>query len=202
VVFTIDTRLRPNGREGALVQTESAYKEYFANHAEAWEGITYMKARAVAGNIERATAFLGELQQIDWRRTGRAAGRATELAQMRARLEREQGARNPLKAAPGGYYDIDFALMYLRLKSAGFFFKVLNTPARIDIIEKMGHLDREDAKFLRRCGHVLPRHRSRTARSTGHAEGRLPNRTARTSRSLSSPIWCTGGRRPGRAHRS
>ncbi len=24
VIFTIDTRLRPNGREGALVQTESA----------------------------------------------------------------------------------------------------------------------------------------------------------------------------------
>ena len=40
VIFTIDTRLRPNGREGALVQTESAYKDYFANHAEAWEGIS------------------------------------------------------------------------------------------------------------------------------------------------------------------
>ncbi|HVW87608.1 MAG TPA: hypothetical protein VHB50_23130, partial [Bryobacteraceae bacterium] len=41
VVFTIDPRLRPNGREGALVQTEGAYKEYFAVHAEAWEGISY-----------------------------------------------------------------------------------------------------------------------------------------------------------------
>ena len=145
VVFTIDTRLRPNGREGALVQTESAYKDYFAHHAEAWEGISYMKARAVAGNIERATAFLGELQEIDWRRYGQSGRSRNELAHMRARLEREQGARNPLKAAPGGYYDIDFALMYLRLKSAGVFFKVLNTPERIDIVEKMGHLDRDDA---------------------------------------------------------
>ena len=100
VVFTIDTRLRPNGREGALVQTESAYKDYFAHHAEAWEGISYMKARAIAGDIERATRFLGELQEIDWRRYGQNGRSRAELAQMRARLEREQGTRNPLKAAP------------------------------------------------------------------------------------------------------
>ncbi len=178
VVFTVDTRLRPNGREGALVQTESAYKDYFSHHAEAWEGISYMKARAVAGNIERATEFLGELQEVDWRRYGQNGRSRAELAQMRARLEREQGIRNPLKAGAGGYYDIDFALMYLRLKSAGFFFKVLNTPERIDIVEKMGHLDREDAvllgdaaTFYRAIDHGL-------RISTGHAEGRLPTNRA------------------------
>jgi [glutamine synthetase] adenylyltransferase / [glutamine synthetase]-adenylyl-L-tyrosine phosphorylase len=178
VVFTIDTRLRPNGRSGALVQTEGAYKDYFAHHAEAWEGITYMKARAVAGHIERATAFLGELQQIDWRRYGQDGRSRTELAQMRTRLEREQGSRNPLKAAAGGYYDIDFALMYLRLRSAGFFYKVLSTPERIDIVEKMGHLDREDAKFLGDAAifYRAVDHGLRVL--TGHAEGRLPtNRT-------------------------
>ena len=55
VMFAIDTRLKPNGREGDLVQTEGAYKTYFAEKAEAWEGIAYMKARALAGNLERAT---------------------------------------------------------------------------------------------------------------------------------------------------
>jgi [glutamine synthetase] adenylyltransferase / [glutamine synthetase]-adenylyl-L-tyrosine phosphorylase len=178
VVFTIDTRLRPNGREGALVQTEGSYKDYFANHAEAWEGISYMKARGVAGNIERATEFLGELQEIDWRRYGQNGRSRAQLTQMRARLEREQGVRNPLKAAAGGYYDIDFSLMYLRLKSAGFFFKVLNTPERIDIVEKMGHLEREDAAFLRDAA-VFYRAVDHGLRvSTGHAEGRLPTNRA------------------------
>ena len=65
VMFTVDTRLRPNGHEGDLVQSEGAYKSYFAGHAEAWEGITYMKSRAVAGNLERATQFLNELQVVD-----------------------------------------------------------------------------------------------------------------------------------------
>jgi glutamate-ammonia-ligase adenylyltransferase len=137
-----------------------------------------MKARAVAGNIERATEFLGEVQEIDWRRYGQSGRSRAELAQMRARLEREQGSRNPLKAAAGGYYDIDFALMYLRLKSAGFFFKVLNTPERIDIVEKMGHLDRDDAAFLRDAA-IFYRALDHGLRvSTGHAEGRLPTNRA------------------------
>jgi glutamate-ammonia-ligase adenylyltransferase len=178
VMFTVDTRLRPNGREGDLVQTEGAYKAYFAGHAEAWEGITYMKSRGVAGNLDRATEFLHALQEVDWRRYGQGMRSRKELAAMRARLEREQGPRNPLKAGMGGYYDIDFALMYLRLKGAGIFYRVLNTPERIDVIEKMGHLELEDADFLREAAtfYRAVDHGQRV--STGHAEGSLPTSQA------------------------
>lgn len=148
VIFTVDARLRPYGREGDLVQLESTFMEYFAHHAEAWEGIAYMKARAVAGDIERATTFLNELQKVDWRRYGQSHRSKKQLSQMRARLEKEQGRNNPLKAGRGGFYDIDFLLLYLRLRSAGIFFKVLNTPERIDVVEQMGHLEQEDAAFL------------------------------------------------------
>jgi glutamate-ammonia-ligase adenylyltransferase len=174
VMFTVDTRLRPNGSEGDLVQLEGAYKNYFAQHAEAWEGITYMKSRAVAGNLDRATEFLHELQEVDWRRYGQGMRSRQDLAAMRARLEREQGPRNPLKAGPGGYYDIDFALMYLRLKGAGIFYKQLNTPERIDVIEKMGHLEREDADFLRQAATFYRALDHGQRVSTGHAEGSLP----------------------------
>ena len=178
VMFAIDTRLRPNGREGDLVQSESAYKNYFEHHAEAWEGITYMKSRAVAGNLQRATAFLHELQQVDWRRYGQSMRSREDLAQMRARLEKEQGARNPLKAGPGGYYDIDFALMFLRLRGAGIFYKALNTPERIEVIEAIGHMPRADAEFLRRAATFYRAidHGQRVA--TGHAEGSLPTSQA------------------------
>ncbi len=174
VMFAVDTRLRPNGREGDLVQPEAAYKDYFAHRAEAWEGITYMKSRAVAGNVERATDFLNELQRVDWRRYGQSGRSRKELAQMRARLEKEQGAKNPLKAGPGGYYDIDFALMYLRLKGAGIFYRVLNTPARIDVVEQMGHLEPEDAEFLRDAATLYRAIDHGLRVSSGHAEGSLP----------------------------
>jgi glutamate-ammonia-ligase adenylyltransferase len=175
VMFTVDTRLRPDGREGPLVQSEGVYKDYFARRAEAWEGIAYMKSRAVAGNMARATEFLHALQDVDWRRYGQSGRSRKELAQMRARLEKEQGVRNPLKAGRGGYYDIDFALMYLRLKGAGIFFKVLNTPERIDVIEKMGHLEREDAEFLRDAATFYRAIDHGVRISAGHAEGNLPS---------------------------
>jgi len=178
VMFAVDTRLRPNGREGDLVQSEGAYKAYFDGHAEAWEGIAYMKSRAIAGGVERATAFLSELQQLDWRRYGQSMRSRKELAEMRARVEREQGPRNPLKAGRGGFYDIDFALMYLRLRGAGIFFKVLNTPERIDVIEKMGHLDREDADFLREAATFYRGIDHGQRLSRGHSEGSLPTSQA------------------------
>jgi [glutamine synthetase] adenylyltransferase / [glutamine synthetase]-adenylyl-L-tyrosine phosphorylase len=178
VMFVIDTRLRPNGREGDLVQTEGAYKSYFAHGAEAWEGISYMKARAIAGNLDRATRFLHELQDVDWVRYGQSMRSRGELRAMRARLEREQGVRNPLKAGYGGYYDIDFALMYLRLREAGVFFRVLNTPERIDVIERMGSLSREDAEFLREAATFYRALDHGQRVSTGQAGGSLPTAAA------------------------
>ena len=134
-----------------------------------------MKARAVAGDSERALNFLSDLQQVDWRRYGQGGRSKQDLRQMRLRLEREQGGASPLKAGRGGYYDADFILMYLRLRGAGLFFKTLNTPERIDIVEKMGHLDRCDAEFLLNATTFYRALDHSIRLVTGHAEGRLPS---------------------------
>ena len=178
VLFAVDTRLRPNGSAGPLVQTESAVTDYFANAAEAWEGITYMKSLAVAGDPKRAEHFLHQLQQVDWRRYGQSGRSRADLRQMRVRLEREQGPSRPLKAGRGGYYDIDFLLMYLRLKSAGVFFTVLNTPARIEVLENMGHLSRSDARFLNDAATFYRALDHGLRIITGHAESKLPGSEA------------------------
>jgi len=175
LMFSVDTRLRPNGSAGALVQSEASYKEYFSKNAEAWEGIAYMKSRAITGDTERATKFLNELQQVDWRRYGQSGRSKRDLRQMRMRLEKEQGAGHPLKAGLGGFYDIDFLLLYLRLKGAGIFFKVLNTPERINIIEAMGHLERADAEFLRDAATFYRAVDHGLRVYSGHTEGSLPN---------------------------
>jgi glutamate-ammonia-ligase adenylyltransferase len=174
-MFAVDTRLRPNGNAGALVQLESSYKEYFEKSAEAWEGMAYLKSRAVAGDLDRATRFLNELQQVDWRRYGQSGRSKKDLRQMRLRLEKEQGVANPLKAGVGAFYDVDFVLLYLRLKGAGIFFKVLNTPARIDITEAMGHLERADAEFLRDAATFYRAVDHAQRLYSGHAQGSLPN---------------------------
>ena len=174
-LMAVDTRLRPNGSSGALVQTDRCYLDYFAQGAAAWEGIAYMKSRAVAGNIDDGTAFLHRLQDVDWRRYGQSGRSKQSLRNMRARVEKEQASANPLKAGVGGYYDIDFILMYLRLKAAGLFFKVLNTPERIDVIEKTGHLDRADADFLRDAATYYRAVDHGLRVYSGHTEGSLPS---------------------------
>jgi glutamate-ammonia-ligase adenylyltransferase len=173
-MFSVDTRLCPNGRGGALVQLESTYQEYFAKQAEAWEGVAYMKSRAVAGNTERATEFLAGLQKIDWRRYGQSGRSREQVRQMRMRIEKEHGEGNPLKTASGGYYDIDFSLMYLRLKGAGMFFKVLNTPERIEVVEQMGHIDQNEARFLLDAATFYRAVDHGLRIISGHTEGSLP----------------------------
>ncbi len=174
-LFAADTRLRPNGREGSLVQTESAFREYFERGAETWEGITYLKARLVVGDEKTGERFLHNLQTLDWERYGQTERSRPQLREMRMRLQQEQGRENPLKAGFGGYYDIDFALMYLRLKSAGIYFKVLNTPERIDVIHKMGHLDRADARFLLDAATLYRAVDHALRLASGQAEGKLPS---------------------------
>jgi glutamate-ammonia-ligase adenylyltransferase len=177
VMFAVDTRLRPNGADGPLVLTESSFKEYFARNAEAWEGMAYMKSRAVAGDPKRAERFLKELQDLDWQRYGQSGRSRTDLRRMRQKLESEQGAAHPLKAGRGGYYDIDFILMYLRLKNAGVYFKVLNTPERIQVLENMGHLDTAGAKFLNEAATFYRALDHAIRVLTGHAEAKLPSQT-------------------------
>ena len=178
LLFTVDTRLRPNGAGGPLVQTEAAFKEYFASKAEAWEGITYMKARTIAGDAKRSENFLHVLQAVDWRRYGQSGRSRTDLWQMRQRLEKEIGPTHPLKAGRGGYFDIDFMLMYLRLKSAGIFFRVLNTPARIEVLENMGHLSRNEAQFLQDAATFYRALDHGLRALSGRADGKLPTSEA------------------------
>jgi [glutamine synthetase] adenylyltransferase / [glutamine synthetase]-adenylyl-L-tyrosine phosphorylase len=189
VLFAVDTRLRPNGGDGPLVQTESAVKDYFTRTAEAWEGITYMKSRAVAGEPMSADLFLHHLQAIDWVRYGQSGRSRTDLKQMRQRLEKEQAASHPLKAGRGGYYDIDFLLMYLRLKSAGIFFQSLNTPERIEVLESMHHLDRAEAGFLRDAATFYRALDHGLRVRSGHAEGRLPAEAQRAALSELMKRW-------------
>ena len=174
VLFTVDTRLRPNGSAGLLVQTEVAVLDYFASTAEAWESITYLKARAVAGERKQAERFLHDLQQAYGDRYGQSGNSRLDLREMRARLEREQGGQKPLKAGRGGYYDIDFLLLYLRLKNAGVYYSYLNTLARIEVLETAEKLSRSEAALLRQAAtfYRAVDHGMRVL--TGHADARLP----------------------------
>lgn len=147
-MFTVDPRLRPQGRDGELVQTEGQYLRYFKDGAESWEALTYMKARSVAGDPDAGKEFLAKLQDVLWHRFAPSEDLASLLVRMRGRLEVEQGESRPLRSGPGGYYDIDFILLYWRLLHAESFYESLNTPERIEIVRKTEPANVEDLDTL------------------------------------------------------
>jgi glutamate-ammonia-ligase adenylyltransferase len=173
-LFAVDTRLRPYGGAGPLVMGASRMLEYFERDAEAWEGITYLKARAVAGDPHAAEAFLMDLQQTYWNRYGAAGSSRAELRKMRQRLEEETGKARPLKAGSGGYYDIDFVLLFLRLRNAGIYYRALNTPARIKALEAIGALNAQNASFLTDAATFYRAVDHAIRLISGKAEGHLP----------------------------
>lgn len=161
-MFSMDARLRPMGRDGELVQTEEQFLAYFAQKAEAWEALTYMKARTIAGDAAAVKRFLSQLQDVAWRRFGLSDDLPSLLIEMRRRIEKDQGSKRPIKSGAGGYYDIDFILMALRLRRAEMFFESLNTLQRIEIIHATGLLDDNErnslldaATFFRALDHAI-----------------------------------------------
>ncbi len=173
-LFAVDSRLRPRGREGELVEAEASFAEYFASAAQPWEAITYMKSRVVAGDMAEGTVLLTRIQNTIGERFGRGPDAVHKLAEMRKKLEATAGPHNRLKAAPGGYYDIDFILTYLRLQVAQVFFPSLTTPERLRVVEWMGQLRPEQAQVLR-DGAVFLRALEHALRvSTGRSDSELP----------------------------
>jgi glutamate-ammonia-ligase adenylyltransferase len=73
VMFAADARLRPNGREGALVQTEGAYRT--TSPITPRHGRHHLQgSRAVAGNLDR-DEVPGPASAIDGGATDRAIAR-------------------------------------------------------------------------------------------------------------------------------
>ncbi|HXT73155.1 MAG TPA: hypothetical protein VN785_04810 [Candidatus Angelobacter sp.] len=121
LLLPLDTRLRPRGGEGEIVQSVSYLLDYFSRDAEGWEAATYLKARPVTGNMALGEKILAELREILRRRFSSAHGGdsrelARQLIHTRAKLEQErhEGASG-FKSCSGGFFDIDYIVAYLKL---------------------------------------------------------------------------------------
>ncbi len=155
-LFAIDTRLRPRGQEGELVTTGKSLLKYVQEEAQGWEALTYLKTCPVAGNRELGRRTVAELTSKVFERFRNYPDLEGELVQMRRRLEKEKHvpATNP-KTAPGGYYDVDFAVSYLRLRHGIALPPGSNTARQIEALESAGALSADDARALRDGGAFL-----------------------------------------------
>lgn len=120
VAYAVDMRLRPSGHQGLLVTSFDAFSRYQRENAQLWEHLVLMRARAIAGDVRRASETIESAR--DWvLRTAEPPWAG--VAEMRARVERERGAehdgRIAIKTGPGGLMDVDFLAAGAMLERGG-----------------------------------------------------------------------------------
>ncbi|MEP9348523.1 bifunctional [glutamine synthetase] adenylyltransferase/[glutamine synthetase]-adenylyl-L-tyrosine phosphorylase [Xanthobacter sp. KR7-225] len=67
-VLRVDLRLRPDPGSTQVALSTHAALAYYEREGATWERAAYIKARAVAGDLEVGRAFLAELSPFVWRR--------------------------------------------------------------------------------------------------------------------------------------
>ncbi len=150
-LYEVDTRLRPNGRAGALVSSVGAFREYQMKQAWTWELQALTRARFIAGSPSVAVAAHFNRIRLEALCQPRDAGAlAAELLEMRRRMSREHdaGVRADAAAAPkhqpGGLVDIEFVTQLGVLSSAHLQPRVIlatGTLAQLRELEAIGWLN-------------------------------------------------------------
>ncbi len=117
-VFRVDTRLRPTGSKGTLVQSLDAVRNHYAAQAETWERQALLRAHTAAGDRAVGREFCRTVQELIYRDEDRAA-LAHAIRSMRTRMEEELGKEDAvaynIKQGAGGLVDIEFLVQYLQL---------------------------------------------------------------------------------------
>jgi [glutamine synthetase] adenylyltransferase / [glutamine synthetase]-adenylyl-L-tyrosine phosphorylase len=118
VAYRIDTRLRPEGRKGALAIPVEMFRRYLEARADIWERLAWTRMRILAGS-DHLGREVGEVVHDfvygSW--DARIPGYVTK---MRGRMEREladpSGQQIEFKIGRGGLADIDFLLQMIQIR--------------------------------------------------------------------------------------
>lgn len=154
-VFTLDTRLRPDGEKGLLVNVLKTFDPYYRRRAMLWEIQALTRARWVAGHPEAGRAFVDLARDLtnfhdpsrppaafhpDWK---------AEIARMRGRIERERtppGSEHlAFKTGAGGLVDAEFLAQTCAMHGGWF---EPNTLESLTLARNRNALSAADAETL------------------------------------------------------
>ncbi|HEY0436859.1 MAG TPA: bifunctional [glutamine synthetase] adenylyltransferase/[glutamine synthetase]-adenylyl-L-tyrosine phosphorylase, partial [Phenylobacterium sp.] len=123
-VFRMDLRLRPDPSSTQPAVPVPAALDYYENVGQNWERAAFIKARACAGDIPAATAFLGELSAFVWRKNLDFAAIA-DIHSIKRQIhahkvdERMSAKGMDLKLGRGGIREIEFYVQTQQLILGG-----------------------------------------------------------------------------------
>lgn len=125
LVFHTDARLRPDGEKGLLVNTLTAYEEYYRRRAMLWEIQTLTRSRPIAGDVKTAERFqalarsLTDFSHPSQPLAAYAPDWKSRINQMRMRIQKERTPAGQeelaIKTGAGGLMDAEFIAQALCL---------------------------------------------------------------------------------------
>jgi len=118
-IFTLDARLRPEGRQGPLARSLDGYDTYYRRWAQTWERQALLRARPVAGDPQVGEAFMELARRVVFDEPF-GEDQAREIRRMKARIERERVPRGEdpefhLKLGRGSLWDVEWTVQLLQL---------------------------------------------------------------------------------------
>ena len=152
--FRVDTRLRPEGNQGALARSLDGYRSYFEQWAQTWEFQALTKARFVAGDLALGRRFVALAHEFVYRDPF-PDGWRRDVRRMKARIETERipPGEDPqfhLKLGRGSLSDIEFTVQLEQLAFGGTHPEVRepSTLRALDALVRIGAITRDDAAPL------------------------------------------------------
>jgi [glutamine synthetase] adenylyltransferase / [glutamine synthetase]-adenylyl-L-tyrosine phosphorylase len=160
MIFRVDLRLRPEGSQGALVNSLSAFERYYETWGRLWERAAMLRARPIAGDPELGSALEREvLSPFVYRREvdPNIAEGLTDLV-LRSRAELCDHPARDLKLGPGGIREAEFFVQTLQLIWGGQepSLRVRGTLTALERLRLRGFVTDRDARDVAR-GYVLLR---------------------------------------------
>ncbi|GLW32344.1 bifunctional [glutamine synthetase] adenylyltransferase/[glutamine synthetase]-adenylyl-L-tyrosine phosphorylase [Actinoplanes regularis] len=119
----VDADLRPEGRQGPLVRSLSAYQQYYDRWSKVWEAQALLRARFVCGDPELGRAFEALADAKRYPQGGLTREQVVEIRRIKARVETERLPRGAdpnthTKLGRGGLADVEWAVQLTQLRHA------------------------------------------------------------------------------------
>ncbi|WP_029145497.1 bifunctional [glutamine synthetase] adenylyltransferase/[glutamine synthetase]-adenylyl-L-tyrosine phosphorylase [Microbacterium luticocti] len=180
VPLELDADLRPEGRNGPVVRSLEAYREYYRRWSVSWEAQALLRARGVAGTSALIDAFTALADEVRYPAAVSLAD-LREIKRIKARVEAErlpQGAapERHLKLGPGGLSDVEWLVQLTQLEHghaiAGL--RTTSTMRGLDAAAAAGLIPSAAAVRLREAWQLAGRLRSANTLLSGRTSDVLP----------------------------
>ncbi len=157
-VFRTDLRLRPDPGSTSIAVSRAAAQSYYESYGQNWERAAFIKARAVAGDLDMAKSFLRDLQPFIWRKSLDFYA-IQDIHSIKRQIYAHKGgghvqvAGHNIKLGRGGIREIEFFAQIQQLIWGGRFpeARLSDTLGTLDTLAKLGFVEPQVRDDLKAC---------------------------------------------------